>query len=152
MNEIELTKVLASNEITAPYFRGVVSQDQLNLLPRFENGFYVCNTDDSEGPGEHWLVVMWFDKMLPTECFDSLAYELNTYDQNITNFLINSGPSYKYSTKRIQSSRSISCGQFCIFYAYNRCAGYTFEQILDMFSERNLYINDIIVNRFVNNL
>ena len=62
------------------------------------------------------------------------------------------GNAYKHSNKRIQDHDSIKCGEFCIFYAYHRCMGYSLESILDMFNENNLKINDIKVEKFVQNM
>ena len=152
MNEIELTKLLVINEVTAPYFCGVLSHDQLNKLPYPKTGFYVCNTDDSTGPGEHWITLAWFRNGQPAEFFDSLAKSPADYNKNFTNFLINNGPKYKFTTVRIQAEESIKCGEFCIFYAHHRCMGYSFEEILKMFSDTDLRSNDIKVEHFVNNL
>ena len=152
MDEIELTRILMGNEVTSPYFCGVISHDQLNLRPTPPEGFFVCNTDASDGPGEHWLVLAWINQEEPIEFFDSLAKSPDNYHLNFENFLMTQGSSYKYSIKRIQASDSIMCGQFCVFYAYHRCKGYSMEDILAMFSSSDLHRNDIIVDKFVNNL
>ena len=49
MTEIEIARCLSSNKFTSPYFRGVISQDQLKILPNFQSGFYICNNNDSNG-------------------------------------------------------------------------------------------------------
>ena len=152
MDENELTRLLRNNSITSPYFCGVLSHDELNMLPTPDEGFYICNSDHSQGPGKHWLAIGWFQHGQSTEFFDSLAKEPSSYHANIENFLLCKGHSYKYSKKRIQSTVSIKCGEFCVFYAYHRCKGYSFEQILSMFSATNLVLNDIVVERFVNNM
>ena len=152
MNEIELTKILVGNPVTAPHFCGVISHDQLNKLPtRLQQGFYVCNTDDSTGPGEHWVTVSWFQGQ-ESEFFDSLAKSPTEYSINFTNFLINNGPQYKMSTMRIQGPHSIKCGEFCLFYAYHRCKGYTLNDIVTMFSKTHFALNDFKVERFVNKM
>ena len=152
MDEIELTRILRGSEVTAPYFCGVISHDQLNILPAPSIGFYICNSDDSKGPGKHWLAVAWFRGEQPAEFFDSLAHLPMDYNENFTNFLINHGPPYSYGTVRIQSETSVKCGEFCVFYAYHRCKGFTLEEILSMFTKKSLNINDVIVERFADNL
>ena len=152
MNEQELTHLLMNNATTAPFFCGVLSHDELNMLPTPAEGFYIVNSDDSSGPGKHWLAIGWFKHGQSTEFFDSLAKEPQSYHTNIENFLLCKEKPYKYSKMRIQSSVSIKCGEFCIFYAYHRCKGYSFEQILSVFSSTNLLLNDCIVERFVNSM
>ena len=151
MNEVELTKLLVENQVTAPYFCGVISHDQLNYLPTPQQGFYVCNTDVSTGPGEHWVTVSWF-KRQAADFFDSLAKTPTEYSQNFTNFLINNGPQYKISSMRIQGPDSVKCGEFCVFYAYHRCKGYTLNDIVTMFSNTRFVMNDLKVETFVNNM
>ena len=151
MDEVELTRLLLGNQVTSPYFCGVISHDQLNLRQTPETGFYICNTDDSNGPGEHWLALVWTNKG-PVEFFDSLAKPPSHYDKDFVNFMIDKGPDYKYSTKRIQAVDSIMCGEFCVFYSYHRCKGYSMEHILTLFSDTHLKYNDVIVNSFVNKM
>lgn len=152
MDEIELTRILMANEVTSPYFCGVVAHDQLNLMPTPKTGFFVCNTDDSEGPGKHWVVFAWTEPKNPVEFFDSLAKPPDLYHKDFVNFLINKGPNYTYSVKRIQAQGSIVCGEYCVFYAYHRCQGYSMLEILNYFSDKDLEANDEIVSRFVKSL
>ena len=150
MNELELTHILLGNKVTAPYFCGVISYDELyHKVP--QTGFYICNTDASTGPGEHWVALAWFHGV-PAEFFDSLARPPSDYNTDFIDFLILNGPNYKYSSKRIQDHESVKCGEFCIFYAYHRCSGYSLESILNMFTDNNLKRNDIKVESFVNSL
>ena len=62
-------------------------------------------------------------------CLKALAQTQIEYGDSFFNFLINNEPNYKYSTLRIQSKISVSCGQFCIFFAHHRCAGYIYIYI-----------------------
>lgn len=150
MNEVELMRILLGNDVTAPYFCGVISHDQLNTQPVPDEGYYICNSDDSNGPGKHWLAVCWSSqKKQPAELFDSLAHLPKEYDKNFTDFLISNGPDYSFSLKRVQSESSIKCGEFCVFFVYHRCKGFTFEEILAMFCDTNLEQNDVIVEQFM---
>ena len=151
MDENELKCILTSNTVTSPYFKQVLAQDELNYVDYNDTGFYVVNTDASDGPGKHWTVIAVFDHS-PSEFFDSLGKQPTLYGKNFTNFLIASGPQYMYSTKRIQSVDSVNCGHFSIYLAYHRCLGYSFEDILGMFSAINLDYNDRIVEDFISKL
>lgn len=153
MNAEELTHLLTSNPITRTYFGGVVPQDQLQHLKidSKKTSFYVVNTDYTGQPGEHWTVIFLQKDSIP-EFFDSLANRPQAYGENFTNFLIQQGPNFLISRKRIQAKNSSACGHFCVYYAFFRCLMYSMEQILDMFSWTKYLRNDIKARNFVNML
>ena len=98
--------------------------------------------------GKHWTV-MYIDKH--SEFFDSLGQPPVSYDKDFTNFLIVNGPKYVYSTRRLQSFMSPLCGEFCVYFSHHRCLGYSFVDVVNMFSD-NLKVNDAKVELFVNKL
>ena len=149
MDENEVYTWLSTCVVTRKLFAGVIAQDELPQLNPKSPSFYVVNTDRAEGPGLHWTVVFITNNSC-SEFFDSLARPPISYSPHFTNFLIANGPNYLMSKKRIQSSLSDACGQFCIYYAFHRCLAYTFEDILNMFSDTHLLVNDIKVQRFAN--
>ena len=44
----------------------------------------------------------------------------------------------------------MTCGQFCLFYAYYRCRGFSMKRILDLFSKP--IDNERIVTHFVQHM
>ena len=98
MDENELTRLLRNNSITSPYFCGVLSHDELNMLPTPDEGFYICNSDHSQGPGKH-----------------SLAKEPSSYHANIENFLLCRGHSYKYSKNEFNLPFRLNVVNFVFF-------------------------------------
>lgn len=153
MDAAELRALLANNPITREYFGGVVSQDQLQQLKVDEDKtcFYVVNTDYTGQPGEHWTVIFLQKDSIP-EFFDSLANPPKTYGKNFTNFLIQHGPNFLISRKRIQAKESSACGQFCVYFIFHRCLKYTMEHILNMFSWTKYIRNDIQARKFVDTI
>ena len=151
MNEAEITRALLSNQATAQYFRGIIARNELCTMSTKGTGYYIVNTDDSYGPGKHWTAVFIFEDNA-SEFFDSFAKLPVYYGGCFRDFLTLSGPQYKVSRKCVQGLKSTACGHFCIYYVYHRCIGYSFEQILSMFSKTDFLKNDIIARDFVNGL
>ena len=48
MNTEQIEQLCRSDQVLSPKFGGVFSRD---------NKFYVCNTDPSSEPGDHWVVL-----------------------------------------------------------------------------------------------
>ena len=54
-NTHEIRSALLDDERTASLFAGVLARDEFARSTK--PGLYVVNTDDSDQPGKHWLVV-----------------------------------------------------------------------------------------------
>jgi len=141
MNTNQLIDYMLKDQYIRRYFGGVCPRDRLPLYVRDQPKIFIVNTDPLEKPGEHWIAV-WMDVI--GEHFDSIGKKP---EKDFEHFLILNSVNYKYNDRKVQSSYSKTCGQFCLFYCYHRCRGYCFEEILAMFSD-NLLDNEIKVVRF----
>ena len=81
--------------IIKPYFGGVLSKDTLPTSVTNTPRIYIVNMQDSNQPGDHWIVI-WIDTI--PEYFNSLAQKP---PEEFERFLISHGPKYKYNAKRI---------------------------------------------------
>ena len=118
----------------------VLALDEFRLAPP---GNYIVNSDPSHLPGKHWMAVFY---ARPMEFFDPLARP-PTYYKLDDKLLIN----YIYNFKQVQGSFSELCGEFCIYYLYNRLKGVTMPAILQKL-DNDFYVNDNIVRMFVHKI
>ena len=137
MNELEIAKYLRADKFTSQFFNGVLAYD---LLPvgKAPLGLYVVNTDLSTNPGKHWVCV-FLDNVV-CEYFDSLGEP----PIEVEKFIKAQGKEYAYSKKRIQSTDSNVCGDYCILFAYYKCRGFSLESYIDIFTNDTNY-NDALV-------
>lgn len=142
LNTFEIDRFMRKDPFIRQMYGGVKAIDQLDILPK-EPSIYIINHDPSTEPGTHWIAL--FIDSTP-EHFDSLGhYPINS----LQNYIIINGPNYIVNTKRVQSYTSNSCGIFCLFFSYFRCRGYSFNEIMHMFSD-NLVVNEFVVQSFYN--
>lgn len=126
-------------------FVGVYAKDRLpKELPHKRPLLLVCNTDPHDKPGEHW-VVLFFDTRSRGEYFDSMA---EVPDRIFEKYLNKYCSNYVRSELRLQSFITRFCGHYCIFYSFLKYLGYSFEDILNCFTDDNT-LNDIIAHKFV---
>ena len=154
MNAQQLESILRLDQNVSKKFAGVFAADTLpsNLsnLPKF----LIVNSDVHSGPGQHWLA-LYIPEKGPSEFFDSLGLSPKHYLKSFEQFLINYGPKYIYSNKRLQNYDSNTCGLFVLYYVILRCKGYNMQDIVNHFSS-NLAQNDILalnsVHTFMRNV
>ena len=130
-----LTDILWGTPTT---YLGVFSRDELpHSFTRYPSA-YVANTDHSSLPGQHWVA---FYHLSPShlEFFDSYGCPPEDYHfhipPSITQIDINS--------HQIQSDNSSDCGQYCIFYLYQRAHDIPLPEIikaLRMTSNPDLFV------------
>ena len=58
---------------------------------------------------------------------------------------------YIYNSKRLQHSLSTTCAQWCIYYIWRKCQGWSLRNILKPFYSKDFLINDHVLNLVVNN-
>ena len=129
------------------YFLGFCNIDTITKkIP--VNHFLICNTDSSDGPGKHWFVLFRYNQA-ELECFDSLGVGS---ERQI--FLKSAGfrgiSELHYNQSPVQSPMSTTCGQFCLFFVFERLHNLDFEFtdfLNEIFSE-NVESNESIVNEF----
>ena len=141
MNTLQIKQALESNRFTKKNFCGVFAADELpKSLDTFPCGF-IANTDPSTKPGTHW-VAFYFPSHEKGEFFDSYGHPPEHYK---------SFKFYKpeiWNNRKIQSSWSEVCGQYCIFYLYHKSRGYSMSKIVNMFTN-NTSLNDCNVACYV---
>ena len=143
MNSIQLNECAQKDKILQKYFVGVFAADQLpeKKFP----GAYIVNTDNSSGPGQHWVAMFCYDHKI--ECFDSFGQYPGDCNPHISNWL---DPVYQIiHNRQLQSNDTSVCGQYCLFFLLLRAHGYTFEDTLSAFNRKREF-NDKFVQKFVN--
>ena len=107
---------------------------------------FVINLDSSYKPDSHWVAV-YFDRNGVGEYFDLLArYPPYEFDH----FLRSHAERWQYNHMQMQELYTTTCGQFVVFYIYQKSRGLTLEVILcKYFSTNNKLKNDLLVRDFV---
>jgi hypothetical protein len=103
---------------------------------------YVSNTDPSYKSGLHW-VGFFFDSRGPAEYMDSYGFPPNEQFERCL------GHVYKYNKTFLQYPFSSTCGQYVLYYIFQRCQNIPMDTILNRFSLSDQLSNDIMVNEFV---
>lgn len=149
----EIEDVLESNFITAKIFKGVYSA---NNLPKFKKTMsypaaFIANTHENYKQGEHWVAFFFKSKKSLPEYFDS--YGLPPLKRSFYSFLKQQKKDlkYQYNKKVLQSVMSNVCGQYTIYYIFQKCKGKSLRRILKDFSDKS-EINDLCVKEFVEKL
>ena len=145
MDTTDLETYIKADERISKFYGGVLAKDMLPRIPK-KPGFYIVNTDTSEKPGSHWIVVFVIDNEI-SEYFDPLGKSPDGY---FISYLTQQSGSYRYNVKRCQNYVSNICGQYCLFFCYFRARAYSMEDILKMFQENDLVYNDQLVYFFYN--
>ncbi len=141
MNTTEIDDYMEKDPYIRRYYGGTLAKDQLPIYVTNGPKIYVLNLQNSNQPGNHWIT-MWMDKI--PEYFDSLG---EGPIEEFQNYLIVHGPKFKFNFKRLQNYGSDVCAKYCIFYSYLKCRGYTFKDIMELFSN-DLLLNDVKAEYF----
>jgi len=146
MDNWDIAKILRHMSATKNRFLGVFPAEKIPSrrdIQRYPCCF-VANTDPSWLPGTHWVAV-FVGKNGLIEYFDS--YGRRPMSPKMRAFC---GRDYVYNPKVVQSIFSQSCGQFCIYFLAQRCAGKSIEYIIGQFDDDNTVFNEMLVSSFVN--
>lgn len=143
MNNTTITRLLHTHRQTRELFKGVYASDQIPVSkPQYKTACYVLNLDPIRLPGSHWVAV-YLNPLGINEYFDS--YGLKPSLQSILKLL---GPIYRFNAEQIQSPLTTVCGQYCIFYVWNKSLGIDMESMISIFSN-DYPSNDSLVNRLI---
>jgi len=129
MNTAEIQCILKRNNVTKYQFGGVFARDCLPLLAKHKA--YIVNLDKMNENGSHWISI-YFDKNRRGEYFDS--YGLPPLFPEIISFLDQNSILWTYNCKRLQSTNTLVCGQYCIYYILNRMKQKSLKKIVNDFS------------------
>ena len=129
------------------YFLGIRNIDTLiKTIP--VNHFLICNTDLSTGPGKHWFVLFRYNQR-ELECFDSLG--VGTERQALLRSVqFKSIRELNYNESPVQSVTSSSCGEFCLYFIFERLHNldFDFSDFLNEIFSQNLEKNEQVVSEF----
>lgn len=147
MNGRVLEHIIKKHIITRNWFQGFSSPD-LPLPPiKHYPALFILNTDTTDGPGEHWCVVIVFNKN-HAEFFDSYGNPPSSYNLNIP--IKQKSTTVQYNKKRVQGNKP-NCGHHCIFYSIHRAEGKSLSFITNNLYTNNLTTNDRIAYNFIKN-
>ena len=100
----------------------------------------------SQQPSSHWIPIKISKSKRKNEYFDS--YGLGPPTVHFKRFM---KYNYIYNSKRLQHSLSTTCAQWCIYYIWRKCQGWSLRNILKPFYSKDFLINDHVLNLVVNN-
>ena len=147
MNTIQITRALKQAPMTSKTFCGVFSSDKLpQTIEKYPCGI-VANTDPSDKPGKHWIAMFISFEQIN---FDPLGKSPEFYGTSFTNFLDKHCDAWGFNSRKLQSDWSAVCGEYCLFYLYQRSRGHSLNKIVPVFNNNTL-INDVMVSQFVKN-
>lgn len=125
---------------------GVYAADEIpRTLHTLPYGFIV-NTDPHNLPGKHWIACFINENNI-LEVFDSFGCLPKKLSPHIEKY-VHSFQRYWVNNKRLQSSDTRVCGEYCLFYLMCRCRKQLPKNIIDIFSN-DFKINDQFVHDFV---
>ena len=118
--------------------QGVYALDRLPRENHVRPALYICNTEESCLPGEHWIAI-YFPPNGPPEFFDTFGRQ--PFNDTFRRLL---GYPYIYNSRVVQALTSDRCGYHVVHYAKQRSAGVTLPEILKQYT-RDLHANDAYV-------
>lgn len=144
VSTIDFMEFFKTDEIAAPYIRGVFARDTLPQNKNIVSGIYIVNTDKIENKGQHWIVIC-VDFSKNGEYFDSLG--MPPLYEEFADFL--SGCHlWQYNERMIQGINSQFCGHFCAAYIQCRVRGDSMQEFTNRFTSDPL-LNDNIIKNWV---
>ena len=144
MNSLEIERSLRSEASTRDVFVGAFASNTLPKNKEFP-GAYIANTQPSHQNGEHWVAFYCTEKKI--ECFDSFGANPAMYSKDLASWLDDEHQIVQKET--IQSNNATTCGQYCMFFVLLRCNGFSYQDILSVFT-RDRVTNDKFKCKFIN--
>ena len=133
METDKISCLLAFDPLMCPY--AVVAKDRLPDIVSTYPSAFVCNTHDSDQPGEH-RIAMYVD-----ECGDYFdPYGLEPEHSEFTNFMNKHCSEWSSNDRIYQSPISTVCGQYCVAFLMFRCRN------VSMHAFSHLFTTDLVAN------
>ena len=112
---------------TGVHWLGVVAHDKVPPLDRSKRRPFalVLNTDPADKPGAHWLAFL-ASASEPLEMFDFYGFP---FDMHSLAHLASRMYSSSYSYQSLDSS---VCGNYCLFFLFNRAHGLSYAAVKRM--------------------
>ena len=134
MNTKQLWNALTLNPVTNNYFDGIFSIDTLKDIKE-KPTLIVCNTDPSDKAGEHWILFFFYDDSV--DFYDSLGHDITYYGSEFIDFIEKFANNFQYTVRRTQPIKTNVCGHYCLYYAFKKCKGYSMEDIINNFPNKD---------------
>lgn len=142
MNNVQISTLIDQCPLVRSKFDGIFALDTLPPVP-LKDKTYICNLDPSDEPGSHWISI-YTPSNGPSEYFDS--YGLDAPAELEKSFL---QPDYIYNQRSLQSPLSSVCGQYSLYFIWQRPLQESMNITLEIFDECYQYYNDWLVNRLI---
>lgn len=147
MNSAQLWKCVKQNNQLLRYCTGIYASDtvpeKISALPTC----YIMNTDPISLPGTHWIAV-YLSLYGQHEFFDSYGRPQSSVVPNLRQ---PSAGTWQENRVPLQGPLSITCGQYCLYYLSERCAGRQMNEIVSDFScTQDQIENDRMINEYIN--
>jgi hypothetical protein len=141
---LQITRILKSHHLTKNTFVNTYAANTLPYEPgSYRPSAYVVNLSPLQTVGSHWIC-MYFPVIGDPEYFDTFASEIPAHFRQFM------GPFIIKNNVSVQHPFSTACGQHVIFYIWQRCRNKSITQIMDLYSNSNLLLNDVMVTLIVN--
>jgi hypothetical protein len=153
MDNHQISRIAAKHDLLRNAYIGTLPEKMLatiNLVDikrRKKPCFLIVNTQSDPRLFGHWLLLVIKSKN-NLLFFDSMGNHPFKYGENIAAFCKNFKNVTLCSRKQLQSSKSIHCGAFCIYFAFKICERYSVTDIIRTFDVNNLEKNDRMVEKF----
>ena len=120
-------------------FMGCYAEDKLPIFfPKKFPKKLIVNTGHSSTSGEHWIALI----LQRETCFYFDSFGIEIIDEKVLEFLKKYYEQYTFNSVCIQHYHSKKCGEFCIAFLKLVNSTKTFQKFINMFSLKNLKIND----------
>jgi hypothetical protein len=152
MDSDQIERAIAQDPATNNIFGGVYPRDDfilLNIDEDTEDVLFICNLDNCNKPGSHWIVIERHRRDILY--FDS--YGLPPIHQDLTTKLINMTQSnITWNNTPLQDNTNV-CGQYCIVYCLLRARQVPFKDIIKTLQHNDQlskHIRDHVVATIIN--
>jgi len=153
MDNRQILRIAIRNPILQNGYIGTIPENMLPKLSladikrRKKPCFIIVNTQSDPNLFGHWIlfVIKSNRKLI---FFDSLGNHPFKYGTNIAEFCCRFKNIVLCTRKQLQSSKSITCGAFCIYVAMKICENRSVESIMKTFDLKRLENNDLMVEKF----
>lgn len=129
MNTKQLYVSLMREPITRKDFDGVFSRDTLKDI-QSKPTLIICNTDNSDQPGSHWVLFYFHKDTCIVDFYDPLGKSIKSYGKEFYSFAQRFAIKCNQAKTRTQPTYSSLCGMYCLYFAFWRCQGYSLKRIV----------------------
>lgn len=150
LSDQQLTYLAQQDPVLKSYFQGVFALDQLPKSASKHTSAYIVNKDPHDKPGRHWIA-FWTDSGV-CEIMDSYALPLQYYQAKPLEKWMRQWKHLVSNGRPLQSLASKARGHYCLFYLKAKAKGYSMQDFLAYFSEKDYVANDHKVGEMLTQL